>query len=218
MPMKGLFSRRVVRSCMAYRRTMTVLSCNLSMAMAVTGMMRSNGRDCFSVRSQSTLSAAPLVKLVMSWVLSQRMSNSELRVLAMLTICRSSLSLFPSSPPSSPESPPSLSSSLASTSERSSRTSMCPMALMIADLRTYGSESRWGRRRLMFDNTTLGLTAANSLRKGATFLIPLALFPAAVSEYPSVSSLPISRSSSVARTLLGFSLTMVHSSAQRGAT
>mmetsp|Transcript_1589 Transcript_1589/g.3409 ORF Transcript_1589/g.3409 Transcript_1589/m.3409 type:complete len:277 (-) Transcript_1589:1405-2235(-) len=102
MPIKGLFSRRVVRSCMAYLRTMTVLSCNRSIAMAVTGMIRSKGKDCFSVKSLRTLSDAARVKLVISWVRSHKISKRDLRVLAMLAICLSNL--LPS-PLSSPESP-----------------------------------------------------------------------------------------------------------------
>ena len=114
---------------MAYLRTMTVLSCNLSMAIAVTGMILSKGRLCFSVRSFRTLSDAALVNDVTSRVRSHRMSKRELRVLAMLTTCLSSLIAFSSS-----ESP----SGLASTAggDKSSRTKMCPMEFTMALLKT----------------------------------------------------------------------------------
>mmetsp|Transcript_3030 Transcript_3030/g.7672 ORF Transcript_3030/g.7672 Transcript_3030/m.7672 type:complete len:379 (+) Transcript_3030:2270-3406(+) len=213
IPMKGLFSRSVVRSCMAYLLTMTVLSCNRSMAMAVTGMMRSNGSDRLSVSSLRTLRDAALVKLVTSLVRSHRMSKREPLVLAMSTILLSPLSSSSSSSLSPADCSP--------TSSSSSRTKMCPIALTIALLITYGSESKWGNSRLIFARTTRGLTAASSLTNGATFLIPLALFPKFASDCDDdpplcpeeVSNLPISRRSSVARTFVGRSLTMVQSSA-----
>mmetsp|Transcript_16814 Transcript_16814/g.37085 ORF Transcript_16814/g.37085 Transcript_16814/m.37085 type:complete len:293 (-) Transcript_16814:11-889(-) len=130
MPKKGLFSRMLERSCIAYLRTMTVLSFKRSIAISVTDMMRSKGTDCFSVRSLSTLRDAPRVKEVMSRVRSQRISKRALRVFPMFAICLPS-SFFVSPSPSEATSPISFSIKV-----RSSRTSMCPIDEMIADLST----------------------------------------------------------------------------------
>jgi hypothetical protein len=175
--MKGL-------TCIAHLRTITVLSLNLSIAISVTGPTLSKGKLCFSVNSFKVFNAAPLVKLVTSLVLVHKISNKEALLAAFILEARSSS--------------PSVSSS-------SPRNKIHPMALTIALLNTYTSLSNKGRITGILLKTILGLTAANSLKNGATFLTPTSF----------TSILAISLNNSFPRVL--FSLTRPQSSAAKGA-